>query len=158
MRHDLSAIDDALLRLRRIWEAPSRVTTEQGTPIDTSTVLIVDAITRLRYPDGPAHTPVHIAEVATRLDVTPSTASRLVNKAVAIGMVSRTPSPRDPRAAALHLTEEGEKLAHSAQAFREGYLARLVARWSSSELSVFATLLTRFANEGEQIEPSTAPR
>ena len=109
-----------------------------------STVLVVDAIDRhrRRNPAGP----VRIADVADRLDVAPSTASRLVDRAARSGMVVRPADRTDPRRAALTLTEAGVALVDKALAFRTGYLERVLTGWAPADVRSLATLVDRFAD------------
>ena len=86
-------LDDALIRLRRLWAMPATAgsTSERDASVQMSTVLVVDAIDRL----GPV-VEVSLVAVAERLDVAPSTASRLVDRAVTARMVRRRISAGDP--------------------------------------------------------------
>jgi DNA-binding MarR family transcriptional regulator len=139
----LLALDEALIRLRRLWAAgtPRLGRTEKS--VEMSTVLIVDAVQRLTESDPAAEATV--AVVADRIDVAASTASRLVDRAVAAGMVRRTRSSADPRRCPLELTPEGVALAARATRFRLSYLTDLTADWSERDRRQLAQLLGRFA-------------
>ena len=134
----LDEIDAALIAIRR-WadRPPARIQTTAGS-IELSTVLVVDAIAR-------SGRGTSVAAVASALDVAPSTASRLVDRAVSMGMVKRSAADDDPRRASLRLTPEGTDLQREAVAFRTGSLRTALHQWSSSEVACFAQLLTRFA-------------
>jgi DNA-binding MarR family transcriptional regulator len=74
-----------------------------------------------------------------------STASRLVDRAVRAGMITRHRALADPRRTVLALTREGLRLQREAVHFRTGRLADMLADWSASEVATFARLLERFA-------------
>lgn len=140
---DLQRLDAALMRLRRLWTGPrasARLPADQGQPdgVELSTVLVVDAAVR-RPP------PLTVGEVAVHLDVAPSTASRLVNRAVSAGMVDRTVDPSDSRRLVVRPTAAGLALHERAAAFRAEYLASVLQGWSPGELHTFVAALDRFA-------------
>jgi DNA-binding MarR family transcriptional regulator len=89
---------------------------------------------------------VTVGAVAERLEIDPSTASRLVGHAIDAGLVSRRPSPTDARRANLQLTEAGERVKQVAHRFRMAYLANLMEDWAEEEKAEFARLLTRFTD------------
>ena len=138
-------LDDALIRLRRLWHAPAgsvRAGSEASAP-ELSTVLVADAINRQLQREPGA--PVRVADVAHRLDVAPSTASRLVDRAVRAGMVHRGSDLADPRRAVLTLTPTGTGWLATAFGFRTRYLERVLAGWSATDANTLARLLDRFA-------------
>lgn len=139
----LLALDEALIQLRRLWSAGTPRLGRAGEAVEMSTVLVVDAVQRLAEGDPP--TEATVAAVADRLDVAASTASRLVDRAVAAGVVRRTRSAADPRRAPLVLTADGRALAARATGFRLTYLRTLLEDWSDADRRTFAELLTRFA-------------
>src|SRR5690606_19282100 len=87
-----------------------------------------------------------VGAVAERLEIDPSTASRLVGHAIDAGLVSRRPSPVDARRANLGLTEAGLRVKRVADRSRRAYLDALMAGWTADERAEFARLLTRFAD------------
>jgi len=148
-------VDDALIRLRRLWSgAVPRVATASGrdTPVEMSTVLVVDAIHRLQVTKPQAE--VTVAAIADRLDVAASTASRIVDRAVTASMVTRGASCVDPRRVALALTPRGQTLLVEAGAFRRSYVARVLDGWTEAEVDTFAELLDRFATAVHQHPPT----
>ncbi|MCB7135912.1 MarR family winged helix-turn-helix transcriptional regulator [Cellulosimicrobium marinum] len=131
----LDAVDRALLSLRRFLDTP-RAVDDAGTRVELSTLLVLDAV-------GEAGATVR--DVATRLAVAHSTASRLVTRAEQAGAVERTTSPADARETLAVATSHGRALRGRAVAFRHERLARLTTGWTPEELATFADLLTRFA-------------
>jgi DNA-binding MarR family transcriptional regulator len=137
----LERLDSALLALRRFASpelARPRIS-HAGVDIELSTMLVVDAIAR----SAPGEVSVRL--VADVLQVAPSTASRLVERAVQAGMVAGKSSENDPRMRVLHLTREGRRLQRAALRHRTQRLADATADWSRDDLDEFADLLDRFA-------------
>jgi DNA-binding MarR family transcriptional regulator len=154
----LTAIDGALFHVRRMWAKPEimRKLREQGPsgrPVQTSSLLVVHAVAGL-----PAD--VTVGAVAERLEIDPSTASRLVGHAIDAGFVARHPSPTDARRANLRLTDSGERLKVVADRFRRAYLAELVSDWTVAERAEFARLLTRFTQAAARtpMDPATVEK
>ncbi len=177
----LIKIETALFHIRRVWAKPEimRKLREQGPsgrPVQTSSLLVVHAVAQLSsaggyaVPTSPANAPssdpgddaagpdsdVTVGAVAERLDIDPSTASRLVGHAIDAGFVARRPSPRDARRANLQLTDAGRRLKAVADRFRRAYLAELLADWSDAERAEFARLLTRFTDAAVRAPMSPA--
>jgi DNA-binding MarR family transcriptional regulator len=73
--------------------------------------------------------------VATRVDLTLSAASKLVDGLVTRGLVSREPSAGDRRYVVLSLTPEGEALLASARDARRTRLGETLARLSDEDLA-----------------------
>jgi DNA-binding MarR family transcriptional regulator len=155
----LTDIAAALFHLRRVWAKPDlmkriRAQTSagpDGRPLQLSTLMVVNAIAALT---AAAETPecatrpceVTVGAVAERLEIDPSTASRLVGHAIDAGLVSRRPSPVDARRANLGLTEAGLRVKRVADRSRRAYLDALMTGWTPDERAQFARLLTRFAD------------
>ncbi|GLW67570.1 MarR family transcriptional regulator [Actinomadura rubrobrunea] len=153
----LSEIGLALFHLRRVWIKPDlmkkiRAQTSGGPggrPLQLSNLMVVHAVAELSAAAENAGGPggeVTVGAVAERLEIDPSTASRLVGHAIDAGLVSRRPSPVDARRANLGLTEAGRRVRQVAERSRRAYLAGLMADWTPEERAQFARLLTRFAD------------
>lgn len=138
-----AAIDAALFRLRRVWARPLRPRTvgEPGRFIQMSTVMVIGAVHRLAM-ECPE---VTVGAVAEYMDVDPSTASRLVNDAIAAGFVGRETSRVDARRVRLVLTERGRRVRDAVARHRRARIDRLISDWDPAERETFARLLTRFA-------------
>jgi DNA-binding MarR family transcriptional regulator len=147
----LSDVSVALFHIRRIWARPDlmkriRAQTSagpDGRPLQLSNLMVVHAVAGLTA--EAAADEVTVGAVAERLEIDPSTASRLVGHAIDAGLVSRRPSPVDARRANLGLTEAGIRVKQVADRFRRAYLDQLMADWKPAERVEFARLLTRFA-------------
>lgn len=138
----LAAVDAALVRLRRLWSAAPHLVDEAGRPVEMSSVLVVEACSR-HAAEGREATVGAVAEFA---DVTHSTASRLVDRAVTAGLVVRSTSPSDARRAVLALSPAGRALRARAVAFRLAWLRSTLADWPAADTEAFADLLGRFAD------------
>ena len=148
-RGDLERLDDALLRLRRLWSTPPPslvLESGDGTQVTMSSVLVVEACARVEGEVG-------VGEVARFLEVEHSTASRFVDRAVRAGLVVRGPYAADARRVALTLTPAGEQLRERAVGFRLAWLGRVVGGWSGPELAALAEGLGRFADAVAEAGP-----
>ncbi|WP_448608449.1 MarR family winged helix-turn-helix transcriptional regulator [Geodermatophilus sp. URMC 60] len=140
---DLRVLDEALVRLRRLWAASrAHVVDDLGRRVEMSSVLVVEACARAE----PGTAEVTVGDVAAFLDVEPSTASRMVERAAAAGLVLRVASTVNGRRVALRITEAGRELRARATAARLGWLGGVVADWPGEEVHALATALTRFAD------------
>jgi DNA-binding MarR family transcriptional regulator len=139
----LDVLDDALLRLRRLW-SPSRqrLVDDGGVAVQMSSLLVVEACAR----GSAAGREVSVTDVALLADVAPSTASRLVDRAVRADLVNRGTSSVDPRRTALSLTEHGATLQARAYAARTTWLAGQFHDWAPRDVDHLARLLARFAD------------
>jgi len=140
---DLVRLDAAILDLRRLTAVPVRSPTVRHSAvlIEVSTVLVVEAVSRATE----AGRQCSIGDLAVAMQVAHSTASRLVDRAVRAGMVTRDRSLADPRRTVVALTDEGLRLRREAVRFRTGRLRDMLADWSASEVATLARLLERFA-------------
>lgn len=144
----MTGIDDALLRLRRLWSpARTRVIDDQGVPVEMSSLLVVEACARA------AGREATIGDVAEFADVAPSTASRLVDRAERAGLVHRLPSVRNARRTAVALSPAGAELQKRARAFRTGWLRDCLRDWPEGDVAEFSRLLSRFASAVEHGRP-----
>lgn len=148
----LGQIDDALIRLRRLWATPRRRIEFQrdvGEGVPLSHVLVIDAVTRI---DDLRE--VTIGAVADQLSINESTASRLVDASVRGGLIDRSRSGEDARRAVLTLTEDGRALFDRARRYRHAQLSDLLAGWSTGDRADLARLLGRFADAVHAAPPA----
>lgn len=141
----LAQLDDALIRLRRMWSSPAArpVDQDRWPGVELSTVLVADALHRVRGEEPGRE--VTVASVAGRLGVAQSTASRLVDRAVSAGIACRTASSEDARRTVLALTDRGEQLVSEAEAHRHQILGQTLQQWPAQDVALLAGLLGRFA-------------
>lgn len=148
-----ATLDAALLALRRFWSTPDVVAdVPEGAPgdgpagrprhVETSTLLVAEALRSARDAGREAT----VADVAAALDVAPSTASRLVDRAIAAGVVVKAASRANRRRVRLELTDDGAALADRALTFRAARLCSLLGDWPAADREDLARLLARFAD------------
>jgi DNA-binding MarR family transcriptional regulator len=147
VEREVTAVDDALLRMRRLW-SPDRsgVVDDLGTPVEMSSLLVVEACARA------AGTEATIGDVARFADVAHSTASRLVDRAERNGLVRRLPSAR-ARHTAVALTDQGAALRERALRARTGWLRECLRDWTDADVTRLGELLLRFADAVEHGHP-----
>ncbi|RJL22747.1 MarR family winged helix-turn-helix transcriptional regulator [Bailinhaonella thermotolerans] len=144
-------IDAALFRLRRMWAKPTRARAgDAQRPVHLSHITVTYAVRALAETSPEEIT---VGAVAERLDVDPSTASRLVHEAIAAGFVEREPSRVDARRVRLVETELGAKVIERLVKLRREHLQRLMADWDEGERAEFARLFARFADASAKNPP-----
>jgi DNA-binding MarR family transcriptional regulator len=134
------ALDAALLDLRRVWMHPRLLrwfASEVGTDVEIATLRTLRTIEA----GGSA---LGVSDLAAAMAVDASTASRLVEQAVAEGYVTRRSSERDRRRTELALTPEGERLLARSTEVRARLLGRATEDWDDADLLALADLLSRF--------------
>lgn len=144
----MAAIDEASRTLfqfgRAFGRLPARDLLEsriEGS-VELSAILIVQAIERAEQ-EGVEPT---VGEIAARLGVDPSTASRLVARAETAGYLRRRASLADGRASVLALSDEGRALSAGAARYQRNVFDAATATWSDEERQEFARLFVRFAD------------
>lgn len=139
----LAALDDALIRLRRLWSTSrQRIVQDGATPVEMSSLLVVEACARGERTGRE----VTVGDVAELADVTPSTASRLVDRAETAGLLHRSASSLSARHTALGLTPAGAALRERSVAARTAWLGEQLRQWDAADVERLGTLLSRFAD------------
>jgi DNA-binding MarR family transcriptional regulator len=136
----LDALDEALLEIRRLVRRPgyrARLLGSLAAPVDVGTVRVLRAVERS------ADASPCIGDIAARLDVDHSTASRLIDQQVTSGYLERGRDPQDRRRSTLALTNEGRHLLAEVTAVRRDLLAEVTADWTDDEVAELAALLER---------------
>jgi DNA-binding MarR family transcriptional regulator len=136
----LIKVDEALLtlgrpsHLRRIGE---RVRAGAGLPLDRAAYPVLRGIAECG--------PVRLSDLAARLGVGVSTASRQVKELEEAGLVERTGDPRDGRVSMLALAPAGRE---SLKKLRESWrrtLVEILDSWPEEDREALGTLLGRLA-------------
>jgi DNA-binding MarR family transcriptional regulator len=149
-RTALAALDAALLDVRRLGRRPgyrARLLAAVGDEVDASTVRVLRAVER-QEPRGE----VCVGDVATQLEVDPSTASRLVDQQVTAGYLARARSDQDRRRSTLQLTEAGRALLGEVTVARLDLLDEVTADWSTDDVAELASALDRLRLAFARIE------
>jgi DNA-binding MarR family transcriptional regulator len=147
-RHD--ALDDALVALRRVQLRPGyRARLLEGLPgrVELATLRLLRTVQR--HDGAPS-----IGEVAEVLIIDPSTASRVVDRAVGSGLLERRACTDDRRRARLHLTPTGSELLDRATDRRRELLVEVTTDWSEDELDLLVRQLHALIEGFDQLEGS----
>ncbi len=95
-----------------------------------------DVLTTLTEQEG-----VSQQDLAKRLYVTKGNISGLIDRLVASGLVERRSTEGDRRTHAIHLTDEGRRLAKEGLDMQRAYIARTFGRLSPGEAADLETLI-----------------
>ncbi|MGI8687175.1 MAG: MarR family winged helix-turn-helix transcriptional regulator [Thermomicrobiales bacterium] len=111
--------------------------------LELSRILVVQAVEAGTADPGEEMT---IGVVARRLDIDPSTASRLVSETIRAGYLTGDPSSTDARRIRLTLTDAGRALAAAARRYQRATFEHITRDWSEGERQEFARLFIKFAD------------
>lgn len=148
----LDALDDRLVAVRRVLQRRGyrrRVVQGLSRELELGTLRLARVVQRSTSPPS-------IGDVAEVLTIDPSTASRMVDNAVAAGLLERRPCPDDRRRARLHLTGEGASLLDEVTARRRALLAEVTREWASEDLATLVSLLERLLDGFDEILEGSA--
>ena len=140
--------DDVLLRLARMVVGISARAADQ---LGALSVVQLRALTTLR--DLRAG---NLGQLAASMGIAVSTASRLVDRLVAAGVVDRQPSPRSRREVALVITDRGRELLERYDDLRLDELRSLVGRMTPSRRSDVLDALAEMSAAAEDGQPVPA--
>jgi DNA-binding MarR family transcriptional regulator len=99
-----------------------------------------------------------LSHLAGELSVQPSTAMRMIDRLVAVGMVARGSSPKDRRTSVISLTQTGQRVVAETTERRRKEIARIVDGMPAGQRHYLVQALQSFTEAGG--EPSlteTAP-
>lgn len=113
------------------------------TPSETSALASIEA-----------HQPVRLSELAAVENVAPPMMSRVVDRLVRTGLVSRSPDAADARACLLSLTESGRRTLAELRQSRAAALAERIARLAPEQVDAIEAALP--ALEALAAEPPSA--
>ncbi len=143
-------VEELLVRLTVLRRQPRyRQALVEGTGLDgrVTTMRIVRAINDL----SAAGALPSVREVADRLVMEQSNASRAVDQAVEHGLVSKAQSSQDGRRLELELTSSGRAAVAELDARREAVNADLLRDWRPEDLADLSRLLERLCAEYERL-------
>jgi DNA-binding MarR family transcriptional regulator len=142
----MTDIEQALTRLVRRGNQPrvhERLAARAGVPLDRAAYA---ALCRVQEAG-----PLRLSELAARMGVDASTASRQVQQLERTGLVGRVGDPDDGRASLLELTAEGDRVLTRMRQARRASLDQVLAGWSAADRRVLAALLTRLVDDLERV-------
>jgi DNA-binding MarR family transcriptional regulator len=96
-------------------------------------------------------------ELAARLRVDPSTATRAVQRLEADGLVERYTSPQDGRVVLVRITEEGTRRHDEVAARRSTAMMHILSEFDPGERAQLATLLDRFVESVDTVVSRMGP-
>ncbi|GGU17113.1 MarR family winged helix-turn-helix transcriptional regulator [Lentzea flava] len=139
--NDVDALTDAVLTASRLLvavSARSLAAVEETITLPQFRVLVIlDSRGAMRT-----------SSLAELLDVNPSTATRMIDRLVATGMVTRLPNPATRREVVLDLTDEGRRVVRGVTSRRRAAIGRIVAKMSPDERRGLVDALTAFTDAG----------
>lgn len=91
--------------------------------------------------------PMRLGELAARLGLSHSVASRHVAGLEALGFVAREGDPQDRRAQLVAATPEGRRHLETIRARYHAFLVEALASWDPSEIELLAALLRRLHDD-----------
>jgi DNA-binding MarR family transcriptional regulator len=144
----LSYLDDSIVRVTVLRQKPAyRALLVAGTGLDSriTTMRVLRSVLALMA----SGTTPSIGEVAERLQLDQSSASRAIDVAVQQGYIQKHASPVDGRRIELVVTEEGSRILEDLGKVRAGVLADLLADWQSEDVRELARLLSALADSYE---------
>jgi DNA-binding MarR family transcriptional regulator len=113
------------------------------TPLEQGQMDALDLLTR--RDDRP------MKELAARLRVDPSTATRAVQRLEADGLVERFPSPQDGRVVLVRITSEGIRRHDDVAARRSTAMMHILSEFEPAERAQLADLLDRFVESVDTV-------
>jgi DNA-binding MarR family transcriptional regulator len=129
----------SLVTLRRMFQRKELAALWAGDPqLDYTELRLLDAV-RIAQPTT-------VGDIAQRLGIDPSRASRQVKSAIERGLLRRVVDAHDGRKVVLEVTKAGAAVQQRGSELTRDRIATAVARWSASEQEKFARLFERFAD------------
>jgi DNA-binding MarR family transcriptional regulator len=144
----------ALVTLRRLFQRKElaelwAAAFGEETHLDYTELRLLDAV-------GIAE-PTTVGEIAQRLGIDPSRASRQVARAVASGFLRRRAEQGDGRKVVLEVTRRGAALQRRGSELTRARIALAIDGWNAADRRLFAELFARFA-AGMTADARTARR
>jgi DNA-binding MarR family transcriptional regulator len=102
-----------------------------------------------------AHGQMNLNRLAGLLDVTPSTALRMIDRLLAAELVSRRDNPDNRREVLLELTDAGRSIVERVTAKRRAEIARIVAGMPAGRRAELTAALRAFAEAADEPEPTS---
>jgi DNA-binding MarR family transcriptional regulator len=142
----LTEIEQALTRLIRRGNQPrvhERLAARAGVALDRAGYAVL-----CRVHEGG---PLRLSELAGRMGIDASTASRQVQQLERGGLVGRVADPQDRRASLLELSAEGRRVLARMREARRTSLAQVLGEWSGHDRRALAVLLARLVDDLERV-------
>ncbi|MEC3975823.1 MarR family winged helix-turn-helix transcriptional regulator [Amycolatopsis sp. H20-H5] len=138
---DVDAVTDAVLTASRLLVAVSARSISAAGDLITLPQFRLLVILHTRGP-------LKHAALAEHLAVNPSTATRMVDRLIAVEMVHREHNPSSRREITLELTPEGARMVRQVTARRRKEIAKIVSKMPESARTGMVEVLGAFAEAG----------
>lgn len=99
---------------------------------------------------------INLNRLAELLEVTPSTAMRMIDRLLTADLVTRRENPKNRREVVLGLTADGDALVRQVTAKRRREIARIVTAMPEAQRNDLVTALRAFAEAAGEPEPRAA--
>jgi len=133
------AIRQSLVDLRRLFQRRELPALWGAAALDYNELRLLDAV---RVAE-----PATVGDVARRLGIDPSRASRQVARAVRRGLLRRRAEQRDARKVVLEVTSRGRTVQVRGSDLTRARIEHALARWTAREREQFVELFARFVAE-----------
>jgi DNA-binding MarR family transcriptional regulator len=104
-----------------------------------------------------AHGELNLNGLAALLDVTPSTALRMIDRLLVADLVTRRDNPANRREVLLALTKQGQRIVAKVTSKRRAEIARIVTAMPSAQRSDLVAALRGFADAAGELEAQPEP-
>lgn len=135
---------DSLVRVMGLWTSGdflAAVAAREGIDLDSPAIVVLTIVWR----QGPRR-PSALAE---HLSTGPSNVSKIVRRLDAAGLTERREDPDDARAARVHLTAAGARVARKFVTAGDRLVDELLDGWDPQDRLAFAGLMRRFEQASE---------
>lgn len=137
----LESVRHSLVNLRRLFQRKDLAQLwasafGRHTRLDYSGLRLLDAV-------GIAQ-PATVGDIAQRLGIDPSRASRQVSQAIRRGLLRRRAEPGDARKVVVEITAVGAALQRKGAELTRARIALALDSWSAADRATFARLFARF--------------
>ena len=146
----LDALDESLLGIRRVFQRPGYrklLLDSVSHDVELATLRLLRVVQRA---DGAPS----VGAVAEVLTVDPSTASRVVDRAVQSGHLERRACAEDRRRARLHLTASGQAVLEEVTTRRRELLSDVTDAWNADDVIHLIDLLSLLQAGFDRLESS----
>lgn len=100
------------------------------------------------------HPGINLNSLAELLDVTPSTAMRMIDRLLVADLVTRRDNPHNRREVLLHLTRAGQRIVRKVTARRRDEIARIVTAMPAHQHAALVEALRAFALAAGEPDPT----
>jgi DNA-binding MarR family transcriptional regulator len=104
------------------------------------------------------HDQLSTSRLAALAELSPATATQLLDGLEKLGLVHRSRSTTDRRIVVCSLTDEGRRLIGQKRERWEGYFRQMLAEFSAEEIATAAAVLERMRAMYDEIDAEAAPR